>query len=198
MSNAIFPNLPGLSWSVIKSPEWNTKTQMTMSGRETRASFRVTPIYNISLSYEILRADARAEMQTLFGFYNARMGSFDDFLFDDPTDDQVSNQWFGTGDGSTVSFQLQRTLGGATEPVMNVNMLSTITVNGIATTSYSVNTSGMITFLSAPASGAAIAWAGSYYYRCRFAKDTVDFENFMYQVWSAKKIDLRGCLGTKI
>ena len=45
------------------------------------------------------------------GFFNARKGSFDNFLFDDPTDDTASSQNFGTGDGVTANFQLTSTYG---------------------------------------------------------------------------------------
>lgn len=202
MSNQIFPDLPGLTWSVIKAPEFSTRIQTAVSGKELRASLMAYPIYKMSLSYEFLRASiATPELQSLMGFFNARQGAFDSFLYTDKTDNAVTAESFGTGNGSTTKFQLIRAYGGFTEPVMNLNGLPVIKKAGVTLVSggdYTIDALGMVTFASAPAAAAALTWTGSFYYRCRFADDSNDFDNFMYQLWTLKKLNLRGCLGSKI
>lgn len=118
MSNAIFPTFPGLAWSVFKTPEWSTNVQQSVSGKEVRMANRSRPVWRFSLSYEILRgASAYSEYQTLLAFYNARQGSFDSFLFNDTSDNTVTAQAIGSGDGVTKSFKLTHTIKGWTEPV---------------------------------------------------------------------------------
>jgi uncharacterized protein (TIGR02217 family) len=199
MSNIQFPALQGLTWSVFKTPQWNTKIQTATSGRELRSAWFSTPKYGFKLSYEILRAaTAYSELQTLMGFFNARQGSFDNFLYDDPTDDAVTAQPMGIGNGTQTVFPLVRTLGAHTEPVMNVNAITGIYINGTAATACTVDGQGNVTFATAPAAGAAITWSGSYFYRCRFVRDSNEFENFMYQLWRLKEIEFIGSLGNKV
>lgn len=119
MSNAIYPdNLPGRAWPRKRAPVWKTTIKATPSGREWRSASMLTPRYRYTLQYNFLRSKAALqEFQTLFGFFNARSGSFDSFLFRDPDDNTVANQPVGTGDGIVLSFQLLRALGGFSEPV---------------------------------------------------------------------------------
>ena len=120
MSNAIFPTLPGLQWDVKKTPQWSTKVQQSAGGKELRASYFSYPIYKYTLAYDVLRqVSAFQELQTLAGFFSARQGKYDSFLFQDPNDNAVPfasdtfpTHGFGAGDGSTTAFQLQRTAAG--------------------------------------------------------------------------------------
>ena len=113
MSNTVFPTLAGLTWNVLKSPRWSTKVQQSVGGKEMRAQFFSTPLYTWTLTYELLRASALLELQTLLGFFNARQGRFDSFLFSDPNDNNVTQMGFGVGDGVKTAFQLQRTVQGS-------------------------------------------------------------------------------------
>jgi hypothetical protein len=71
-------------------------------------------------------------MQTLLGFYNARQGSFDTFLFTDPDDSSITGQQIGIGDGSTKTFQLLRALGGFNDIIQAPNVVSTVYLTGAA------------------------------------------------------------------
>jgi hypothetical protein len=42
--------------------------------------------------------------------------------------------------------------------------------------------------------GSALTWTGSYYYRCRFLQDTLEFNEFMNSLWEAKKVEFIGSL----
>jgi uncharacterized protein (TIGR02217 family) len=195
MSNSVFPTLAGLAWSVTKSPMFATKVQSAVSGKELRTAYMPYPLWKFHLTYEVLRADVvNAELQSLMGFFLSRQGAYDSFLYTDPTDYSVTNQQFGTGDGSTKSFQLTRTYGGFSEPVQNVNGTPTIKDNGTTKATpadYSINSTGLVTFVTAPVSGHALTWTGSFYYRVRFLQDVADFDNFMHQLWQLKKLELQ-------
>lgn len=120
MGNAIFPTLPGLAWSAVKSPQWSTAIQKAISGKEVRRANQARPIWKFSLTYEVLRgASLYNEFQQLLGFYNARQGAFDSFLFMDPSDNTVTSQSIGTGDGVTTVYPLTHAIGAWYEPVGN-------------------------------------------------------------------------------
>lgn len=130
MSNAVLPALAGLTFPVKKTPIWSTSVKTAASGRETRAAAWSYPRWNYSLGFDLLRSDATAELQQLVGFFNARQGSFDDWLFLDPDDNMVSNQLFGLGTGAQTVFQLARAYGGFAEPVTALATAPAITWNG--------------------------------------------------------------------
>ena len=205
MSNSVYPTLAGLTFGSTKVPRWSTKIQTAVSGKEYRSQLFTQPIYDIMLSYEFLRADAsHLELQNIAGFFNDRKGSFDNFLYSDPDDNSVAAQSIGTGDGATTQFQLMRTYGGNSEVVMNVNAITGVYDNGSPVTygagagKYLIDGFGLVTFGTAPVSGHALTWTGSYYYRARFTRDMVELAKFMYLLWEAKKVELTACLGNKI
>lgn len=194
MSNAIFPVLPGLQWEFTRTPVHNTSVTTTVSGREYRSRRMASPRYKYKGAYEFLRDGAQAieELKPLLGFFNARAGRFDDWLFDDPDDNAVTAQAFGTGDGTTTTFQLVRTLGGNVEPVYAVNNAPLIYKAAVLQTEgthYSVNATGGVTFVTAPAAAAALTWTGAFYWRCRFVDDQLEFNKFMQQLWALKKCE---------
>jgi uncharacterized protein (TIGR02217 family) len=196
----IFPTLPGLAWSVTKTPTFQTRIQRAVSGRELRAVDYPYPLWQFALVYDFLRDNPAAgydELRTLLGFFMLCQGAFGTFLFQDPSDFQVTGQQIGIGDASTTVFQLQRAMGaslaggGFMEPIVAPNAVLAIYVNGIvqAPTTYSVDpTTGLVTFSTAPGSGLVIMADFTYYFRCRFVDDKYDFENFMFRLWQLKKL----------
>ncbi len=195
MSNAVFPALAGLEWSVTKTPQWHTKIQTATSGKELRAAYMSYPLWKFMMSYSILRADTvNAELQNLMGFFNQRNGSFDSFLYTDPTDNAVTAQQFGVANGTQTAWQLVRTYGGFVEPIQNLNGSPSIYINGVLKTTpthYTISSTGLVTFVTAPANTAVLTWTGSFYFRVRFLKDMADFDNFMFQLWQLKKLELQ-------
>lgn len=194
MSNAVFPNLPGLRWGQTKTPMWSTKVQKAASGRELRAAYYSYPLWKFRLSYEVLRANALAELQTLVGFFNARQGSFDTFLYEDPDDKAVTGQVFGLANPSQPRYQLVRDFGGFVEPVLALKGAPAIFVGGVlkqADVDYTLSSTGLVTFLTSITGGAALTWTGGYYFRCRFLQDSAEFEQFMRQLWTAKTVEFQ-------
>lgn len=206
MSNAILPTLPGLKFNDTKTPSFVTRTHRAVSGRELRASFQQYPLWTFSLAYEVLRdTPADPELETLVGFFLARQGSFDSFLYADPSDSSVTDMGFGTGNGVATQYQLTRTYGAGghafAEPTQNVSALSNIKKAGVTqtpTTHYSVSSTGLVTFTTPPASGAALTWTGTYYHRVRFVQDSSEFSQFLKDLWEAKKIEFVGAVGNRV
>jgi hypothetical protein len=81
--------------------------------------------------------------------------------------------------------------------VANLNSAPTITVNNVPNSNFT-QTAGLIQFTSPPAANAILRWTGTYYMRCRFLQDTVEFDKFMRIFWQAGQVELHGCFGTKI
>lgn len=195
MSEAVLPSLPGLEWNSKKTPMFRTKIQSSVSGKELRSSFMAYPLWKYRLSYAVLRSAAEyAELQNLLGFFLSRRGSFDSFLYTDPDDNSVTDQSFGTGDATTASFQLVRTLGGFAEPVQNLNGAPTLKVAGVtktAGTHYNIGSTGIVVFTAGniPTAGQALTWTGSYYIRVRFLQDESEFNQFLYQLFDLKKLE---------
>lgn len=194
MSSGLFlPSLLGLGWNVIKTPIWATKVQTSVNGKELRAAFWSRPRWKFTLTYDMLRADVNADLQKLMGFFNQMKGSFDDFYFADPTDFVATAQVIGVGDGVNKTFQLQRAIDNFSDLVL-ANSTGTFLVydNGSSVPytarGYGINDSS-VTLTSAPIAGHSVTWTGTYIFRCRFMQDMADFENFMYQLWSLKKLE---------
>jgi len=196
----IFPTLPGLAWSVTKSPTFQTRIQRAVSGRELRALDYPYPLWQFALVYDFLRDDPAAgydELRTLVGFFMMCQGAFGSFLFEDPSDRELVGQWIGIGNSSAAAFQLQRTMGttlpggGFVEPITAPNVVGMIYFDGIVQDpdTYAVDPeTGLVTFSSPPGGGLIITADFSYYFRCRFTDDRYDFENFMHRLWQLKKL----------
>ncbi len=193
MSNQVFPSFPGLNWDIVRRPRWNTLVRQTASGREFRTARYSYPIWEYKLSYSVLRArPSLTEMQTLAGFFNQHNGSADSWRYEDPDDNSVVGQLFGQGNGSTRVFQLVRSFGGFTEPVFELNGAPQIFINGALRTvgtHYTIDSLGVVTFVTAPGAGLPITWTGSYWWRCRFMQDGVEFNQFMRQLWDLRSLE---------
>lgn len=195
MTTAVFPTLSGLKWDVKKRPRFNTIVQRTASGKEVRAGLMSYPLWEFELSYDALRAaPAYAELQTLAGFFEQMYGSLTAFNYNDPTDNSVTAQVIGTGNGVATQYQLVRTMGNFIEPVQNVNVITGVYDNGSPVTQgagagkYTVNSTGLVTFGTAPVAGHTLTWTGTYYFLCRFLDDIVEFNNFMYNLFECQKL----------
>ncbi|WP_315399083.1 DUF2460 domain-containing protein [Neisseria sicca] len=193
MGNAIFPTFPGLKWGRKKTAVWSTGTQKSASGRELRTAYYTYPQWRFSLSFEVLRTKASVnELEQLAGFFNARKGSFESFLYEDPTDNAVTDQLIGNTVQGVTRYQLVRSMGGFIEPVLAVKERPAVKVGGVALTygrDYSVTDKGVLVFNTPQTPGRPITWTGGFYFRVRFTSDTVDFENVLGSLWAAQKIE---------
>lgn len=199
MSNAVYPaNLPGLTLNVGQAPQFNTLVQSAENGAETRLALRSYPLWMFELEYEFLRdTSAYPELRTLVGFYLARLGSADSFLYSNPSDRLVTDQVSGVGDGVATDFPLVRSYGTFSEPVFWPEVITSVKVAGTET-AFTQQPSGVVRFAAAPASGAPVSWSGSFFYRCRFADDKLDPRRFFDKIWKLGKVAFIGSLQDKI
>jgi uncharacterized protein (TIGR02217 family) len=199
----VFPVLPGLTWSVTKSPKFATRVQTSYSGRELRVLDQPYPIWTWTLVYNFLRDQndlshgaalgvGYDELRTLAGFFLRQQGSFQTFLYNDRSDNTAVKQFVGVGDGITTQYQLVRAFGGFVEPTTVPSGIS-VFVNGVAA-SFTLGSYGVIALSSTPRPGDAITASFGYVYPVRFTTDALDFENFMYQLWELKKLSFQSVL----
>ena len=193
---ATFPSLSGVIFPVVRVPEWDTDVQIALSGRRTAFSRRAYPRYRYELGYSFLRtATANLELQQLIAFYNLMNGRSGVFVYNDSDDGTLSTQvGFGSGDGSTTTFQLTRPMIGssftfvepvfavATANIFNNGVLQTLNVN------YTIGNTGIVTFVVAPIAGHNLTWTGTYGWYCRFDEDVNTFEKFTYNLYELKKL----------
>ncbi len=192
MALPVFPTLPGLAYPVKWTPIWSTIHQVSASGKDSPLGVWSYPKRRYELSFEFLRSIAATpEMQTLVGFFHSVRGSALAWQFTDEDDGAVTAQAFGSGTGAQTAFQLVRSFGSFVEPVFAPSGTPIITVAGVTKTAgvdYTIGTTGLVTFATAPANGAALAWTGSFNWLCRFDNDTLDVTKFMDKHWSADSV----------
>ena len=202
MTSLVYPNnILGLSFNVVRTPDWNTDVQKAQSGKRSTVGLMLYPLIHFELDYELLRDDITvSDLKALVGLFNACQGQFDDFLFLDPdwnTFTASNQQFFITADGTVGPFQLTATYqnpGGPGYPELIQNLVNApvLYANGVVIPSnrYGIGPTGIVTFAAGqqPASGVALTWSGSFYYRCAFDDDKLDIAKFMNQWWAAKKV----------
>jgi len=195
----LFPTLPGQGWSVRKKPVFSTIVAAHVSGREVRDALYQDPIWQFELTFDGLGSDATSypgvgaqSLQALMGLYLQCQGQYGTFLYSDPSDNTVANQTFATGDGATTAFTFARSLGGFLEPVGWVTSVAQVTVAGVAQSAgWSLTAPNGLVFSAAPASGALIGASFSYAFSCRFEDDSVEFEQFMQNLWRVDSLKFR-------
>jgi uncharacterized protein (TIGR02217 family) len=130
------------------------------------------------------------ELRSIWGFFNQQQGTSIPFRFLDNSDNNTRLDptiaqviAFAMGNGVSTAFQMTS---GLSAPVIP-NVITTV----IPAISYTVEpNTGIITFSSAPAAGVLIGADFTYYYKVRFAEDSLTGENFAWQFWQMKQVKL--------
>ncbi len=189
MTIPVFPSLPGETLPAARSVIWATDVPQSVGGLTTAVGYQADEIYHWEIPYSVLRAAASyRELQQLIGFVNGLRGRMNVFYYTDPNDNAVTDEPFGTGDGSTTAFQLQRSWGGVASSIQSPNAISAVKVNGVATGAYTLLDGGIVQFTSAPAAGAALTWSGSYYFLCRLDDDKQDLSRLFLDKYEMKAL----------
>lgn len=185
MSNAIFPTpqpVTGWNWKLpLKvTPRYSTLVQTPSDNRgELRVSLTQYPVFDFDMEIPYVfgnPANPLGAWAQVIGFYGQMAGQADDWLFDWPGNDTITQpQTIAIGDGNTLSFDMTHAMGGMYELIQNFQSLPIIYVNGVAqsTSTWSLDSFGVLIFATPPALHAPIAWTGSWYYRCRFMEDSL-------------------------
>jgi len=125
-----------------------------------------------------------AQLKTMYDFYLARGGAYEAFNFFHHKSRIYTAEYVGTGDGSTVIFNL---------PSKQASSY-TLYVDGVTQTGggvdYTFSSEGgtdgadKVTFTAAPADGARITFTFTGYMKvhCRFLEDKLSFESFFERI----------------
>jgi hypothetical protein len=199
VSSLLFPTLPGQLFTVAKTPIWTTGFVDSPCGMSGRCAYQPYPGYSWELSWELLRDDftvALSELKLLQGLFNAMRGSWDNFLYEDPTFNNVTAQAFGIGDGETVNFPLTAIYQASSESpgwpeiIQSPNGAPQISQSGVLVSDslYALGPTAIVSFATPPPLGAPLTWTGSFYYRCRFMDDQMEASNFLQNWWEVKSL----------
>lgn len=216
MSNAVFPT-PILAewdytWPIKRSPLYSTIIQSPVN-KIGCTHISLTPyttwVYELDLAF--LKGSGNSvggssAFQTVVGFFGARRGSYDTWLYLDPFDNGIDTsgnpivQSIGPGDGSTTVFEMTRTMGSGLidliqnwvsppKVYVNGNLLSGSIFPSVSSGDYYIDQFGTITFTSAPGNTYPIVWTGQFYFRCHFQEDTLgSLQMDLSQIWSCRSL----------
>jgi hypothetical protein len=176
--------------SYKKTPNFNSEKQGNAAGRGVSAvSFKPYCTWDFDIEMPTSSgsiASVSSQVSELIGVHAACNGQGGLFLYSDYTDNAVTTGISGmldvtpssatpmatTGNGVSTQFQLARSLGGvAWDIIQNLNGSALVYVNGTLTT-VSTSSTGVVTYSSAPSSGATLGWAGNFYFLCRWAENS--------------------------
>jgi hypothetical protein len=202
----IFPSVPQ-SFPVKLSVVMDTTVGTTKSLREMRVPQQQYPLWDIEIVFEEL-VD-QTQNQTPYGPFSGltnyeqlvqqwlmMYGQTGIFGFTAPWDDSRTDQAIGTGDGTTMDFEVFRTWGqgaiATLAPVGMINVVTNVKINGSVVNPLNYNvTRSYLNFLTAPAAGVSITMTFSFYYVCRFTDDEQDFEEFSKNRWVLPSLKFR-------
>jgi uncharacterized protein (TIGR02217 family) len=211
-SNSGLPYFPassfaGLKLDVKRTASFANTISTAASGRETGVSWREMPTYEFEIDFEYLDGNnyttGQSDFDKLYGLFQERHGNLLPFYLNlsqltlKTADYAVTGQTIGTGDGSTINFQLCRTVGTYLEPLQVPDPDAdppTIYVAGVkktATTDYTLLTKGIIQFVAAPASGALITADIDFVYCCRFDAEEQEFDQWAKYMLDCQSLKLR-------
>ena len=95
MTLPIFPTLPGLTYTVLKTPEFDTLVMSSPNHYEVRIQQTINPIWSWTFIYDFLHDffwggyTVVSELRTLMGFFTQVGGKAQSFLYTDPDDSSV-------------------------------------------------------------------------------------------------------------
>ncbi|TDQ63818.1 uncharacterized protein (TIGR02217 family) [Maritalea mobilis] len=170
-------------------PQWSTDIVSLVSGAEERNTRCAQSRRKYNAGYGVKSA---ADMRQILSFFEERRGRFHGFLFRDPLDHRSSqetvtpyDQDLGFGDGSQTEFQLIKHYGSAFDPYARqikkpVAASVRVAVNGSELAvgdDFTVDeTTGILSFASAPLSGASLTAGFEFDVPVRFDTDHLDVE----------------------
>lgn len=172
--------VPGFGF--IGGPEFQTNIQPLASGREKRNANWAVCRHKYSAPFRNISEAAYRSIKEVFLVVR---GQTHTFLHRDWGDYTATDEPFGTGDGTTTVFQLIKVsslgAGSYTRTITKPNSSSplvtpfSVKVAGVTTGVSVDDTTGLVTFASAPAAGAALTWSGEFDVQVRFDTDYLPF-----------------------
>jgi len=188
-------------WPVQKTVRSNTLAQEPASGRGCLyIPLYEFPLWDFKWTLGYIPGNISGDntvAQQLINFLIGIQNRGQNFLFLDPYDNTVTNQYIGAADGSTTQFTMYRTIlvGGGQDLIQNFVNPPSISVGGVLQnpTTYNIDAYGTLTFNTAPVLSSpphAITWSGQFYFLCRMKKDSQEsLQQTMYQLWEMKTFE---------
>lgn len=182
------------------TPEFSTSVSVTASGYERRNSLWS----NARLRFDVgpgIRSEH--ELGELLAFFRARRGAARGFRLRDPSDFSSNamtgtpggaDQSLGTGNGTQASFPLVKRYGSGSDAQVRrvtrpVAASVLVKVNGVAVASgWTLDPLGVITFATAPATGAAITAGFLFDVPVRFAEDHLQISGHDFAAGEAPSV----------
>lgn len=175
-----------LAFGVSGGPERLTDVVRLASGSESRNARWQGSRRRWEAASAPVKLDVAHE---LLAFFEARRGRMHGFRFRDPVDCKscapsatpaATDQPLGTGNGATTTFQLTKRYGSGdeawtraiTRPVSDSVLVA---ISGVATNAFTIDlTTGLVTFTSPPAIGAALTAGFQFDVPVRFDADRLE------------------------
>jgi uncharacterized protein (TIGR02217 family) len=170
-------------------PQWSTDIVSLVSGAEERNTRWAQSRRKYNAGYGVKSA---ADMRQILSFFEERRGRFHGFLFRDPLDHSSGqesvtpyDQDLGFGDGSQTEFRLVKHYGSAFDPFARrikkpIADSVRVALNGSELakgSDFTVDeTTGLLSFASAPTSGASLTAGFEFDVPVRFDTDQLDVE----------------------
>lgn len=212
MSNLVFPAaIKGLTYTVDESLEFGPIIQGASNLSEVRIGQTVNPIHHWTFIYEFIYDTYNSpnntmpfspytDLATMRGFYKARGGTVDDFLYSDADQNGVvlqPMQLLNDGGGNYYTPIQVNDGGEFFEDVTDLNGSLSLFANGVlqtAPTNYSLvgpgysfpgfSFMGLVAKWVASPPAAPITATFNYYFRVRFETDRQSFEKFLNGLWT--------------
>ena len=176
-----FPKLKKFSFASTKKQKWNTRIQMSGSGKARSMTNQLYPQWIISAKLLHL---TREEANELMGFVALLKGNYEPFLWLDPEDFEEKGVQLPMV--SPGVYQAVMRIGGYTEPVDYIENV-TVYIDGVKQSSgtYSV-TNGMVKFSVSPSASSKVTADYTYYWKVRFAQDEMEIQNIFVNLNDSK------------
>lgn len=192
-------------------PTFLTVIQEAISGNEQRFA-QWTHCRGVGdLSYGLLISDDPiGDFAAILAMYRAHYGRLYPWRFKDWSDYTATAEVFGAGNGSTTAFQLIKTYDpslillnstGSLLYVRSISLLATtpvIKVNGVTKVvgvDYTISSSGLVTFTSAPAAASPLTWTGEFDVPVRFDTDQLPVVMPETDIASIQSIPIKEVIG---
>ena len=197
-----FDDLPyplALGRDATVMPEFSTSVAVTASGFERRNSLWS----NARLRFDVgpgIRSEA--ELGVLLAFFRARRGAARGFRLRDPTDFSSNamtgtpgnaDQVLGTGTGIAASFPLLKRYGSG--DAVQLRRITrphpasvVVSVDGAASTSWTLTSGGVVTFSVPPAAGKTVRAGFTFDVPVRFAEDKLEIAGAVFAAGEAPSV----------
>lgn len=185
MSNDVFSYTPDTPFE--EQINYLTIVSESESGKEMRYQKWLRPRRSFRIKLE---AQNLANSKSIWDFYQNHLGAFDTFLFQNPNENPVTAENFGSGDGvkSVFYFGNKVNIGTGDIIVTPGSDVVTRSVGGtgdyLSFTAYTIdNNVGQVTTNAVLPSGDVLRSTYNFRYRVRFKDDNLTREAFATELW---------------